>query len=80
MIKREFVLVISFRKNKETKWISVQRNFKKFQEVLKKPPFLCQKCGDRKYLWRIDKNLWNPLQDFWQYSIEIWKKEKWGKL
>ena len=40
-------MFLSFRKNKETKCISVQISKKK----LKRPSFHCQKCVDQKYLW-----------------------------
>ena len=41
----------SFRKNKETKFISVQiSKKKKKKKKIKKPPFHCQKCVDQKYL------------------------------
>ena len=38
-------MFLLFRKNKETKYISVQ-----ISKKLKGPPFHCQKCVDQKYM------------------------------
>ena len=49
-------MFLSFRKNKETKCISVQIS-KKFKRIA----VHCQKYVDKKYLWR-SRNYWGTLE------------------
>ena len=48
IIKKEVVIFLSFRKNKETKCISLQISKKK--KKVDGPQFHCQKCVDQKHL------------------------------
>ena len=65
-------MFLSFRKNKETKCISVEI----LNKNLKGLPFDCQKCVDQKYLWR-NRTSKEPSKSILRFlTIVIWNLEK----
>ena len=64
-------MFLSFRKNKETKYISVQ-----ISKKLKGLPFHCKKCVVQKYMWR-SRNYWEPSKPIIRFlTIVIWNFDK----